>query len=245
MPLLLPPFMLFDLDDTIIENERNAIAAWHVVSAQAKAARPELDHALLFERFVFHRVDFWRHPANANLITSDPSKPWADLITVALGDVGVEDPGQELSTHLARFFFESWFSALRPFDGAIESLSRIKESGVGMALVTNGPSINQRAKIERFDLERHFDVIVIEGELGKGKPHHAPFNEALSALGAMPDEAWMVGNDLENDIAPAIALGLRSIWVDWAQKGLPTGAEVTPHRTIARIADLVDARGEG
>ena len=48
--------------------------------------------------------------------------------------------------------------------GAVEAVEAMREAGVKLALLTNGTSQGQRAKIERFDLARHFDYICIEGE---------------------------------------------------------------------------------
>ena len=41
---------------------------------------------------------------------------------------------------------------------------------MALAMITNGASATQRAKIERFHLAPYFDHILIEGELGFGKP---------------------------------------------------------------------------
>jgi putative hydrolase of the HAD superfamily len=68
-----------------------------------------------------------------------------------------------------------------------------------MALVTNGDARQQRQKIERWALAPFFDVIVIEGEFGRGKPEEAVYRHALDALGAQPSSACMVGDHLEWD----------------------------------------------
>jgi HAD superfamily hydrolase (TIGR01458 family) len=46
-----------------------------------------------------------------------------------------------------------------------------------------------------------------------GKPSAAYFAAALAALGADADGAWMVGDDIESDIAGAQAQGLRTVLV--------------------------------
>jgi FMN phosphatase YigB (HAD superfamily) len=45
------------------------------------------------------------------------------------------------------------------------------------------------------------------------KPHPEYFAEILAHLGRRPDEALMIGNDWENDIAPSVALGLANYWI--------------------------------
>ncbi len=83
-----------------------------------------------------------------------------------------------------------------------------------LALVTNGASRLQRAKLAATDLERFFDVVVVSEEVGAGKPDPAPFHAALRALDAAPDEVVMVGNDVDRDVAGARAAGIRPIHVD-------------------------------
>jgi phosphoglycolate phosphatase-like HAD superfamily hydrolase len=56
------------------------------------------------------------------------------------------------------------------FPDAHETLDRLKEFGVKLALITKGAAEPQRAKVTRFALEHRFDHIQIEGEHGFGKP---------------------------------------------------------------------------
>ena len=46
-----------------------------------------------------------------------------------------------------------------------------------------------------------------------GKPSPAMFEAALARLGAAPPDAIMVGDDLDNDVLAAQALGVRGILV--------------------------------
>ncbi len=107
--------------------------------------------------------------------------------------------------------------AIRPFPGALETLGRLQETGIRLALLSNGDGPTQRGKIERFALKGYFDHIQIEGEFGVGKPEERAFRNALTALDAEPGEAWMVGDNLEADILGAQQVGVHAIWVD------PTG----------------------
>src|SRR6266550_1581506 len=60
------------------------------------------------------------------------------------------------------------------FPDAHETLDRLKELDVKLALITNGAAETQRAKVVRFALEHRFDHIQIEGEHGFGKPGSEP-----------------------------------------------------------------------
>jgi putative hydrolase of the HAD superfamily len=125
------------------------------------------------------------------------------------------------------------------YPGARETLARLHEQGIPLALVTNGDKTHQRRKIEMHDLARFFDVIVIEGEFGVGKPDEAVYRHALRALAVSPREAWMVGDNLEWDVAAPQRLGLRAAWVDASGQGLPPGSSVRPDRILRTFTELL------
>src|SRR4029434_2864942 len=87
--------------------------------------------------------------------------------------------------------------------GVREALARLRARRLPMALVTNGDTRQQRRKIEQYELAPYFDVIVIEGEFGRGKPEDAVYRHVLAALGVPAAGAWMVGDNLEWDVAAA------------------------------------------
>lgn len=92
----------------------------------------------------------------------------------------------------------------------IEALARFCRLGV----VSNYP---QRAVVaatlERFGLRRHFSVIVVSCDTGWAKPHAGCYRPALEALPAPASHTLMVGDDLNNDVRGAKALGLRTAWL--------------------------------
>ena len=49
----------------------------------------------------------------------------------------------------------------------------------------------------------------------------------------------MVGDHLTYDIAPALALGMQGIWVDYARTGLPAPAPCVPSRIIGALPELL------
>jgi HAD superfamily hydrolase (TIGR01509 family) len=49
---------------------------------------------------------------------------------------------------------------------------------------------------------------------GKTKPHEAIFRDVLARLGVRPQEAVMVGDSVEDDVAGAHAVGMRALLVD-------------------------------
>jgi HAD superfamily hydrolase (TIGR01458 family) len=75
-----------------------------------------------------------------------------------------------------------------------------------------------------------------------GKPSPAFFGAALDALDADPDLAWMIGDDLEADIAGAKGVGLNTILVRTGKFRSETldAALVKPDAVVGSIGDVPD-----
>jgi putative hydrolase of the HAD superfamily len=125
------------------------------------------------------------------------------------------------------------------FPGAHETVDGLKRLGVRLALVTNGAAAPQRAKVVRFALEHRFDHIQIEGEYGFGKPEERAYRHALTALGAEAHETWIVGDNLEWEVAAPQRLGIYAIWHDGYGQGLPADAPARPDRIIRSLPELL------
>ena len=125
--------------------------------------------------------------------------------------------------------------------GAVEVLANLRKAGVRLGLISNGSGPGQRRKVDRFGLGPLFDVILIEGEFGLGKPEPSVYSSALADLGVDPTDAWMVGDQLESDVAAPQRLGLRGIWVDYRGQGVPAGSDVRPDRIIRAVTELDNA----
>ena len=71
-------------------------------------------------------------------------------------------------------------------------------------------------------------------------PHVPAFRHALTSLEAEPEEAWMVGDNLDKDIRGAQEVGIYAIRVDKHRTGLPPDTGVTPDRAIPSLSALFD-----
>ena len=73
-----------------------------------------------------------------------------------------------------------------------------------------------------------------------GKPSPAYFEAALAALDAEPELTWMVGDDLDADIAGAQRYGLKTVLVRTGKFRPDTleRLDVTPDVVLSSVADL-------
>ena len=106
---------------------------------------------------------------------------------------------------LAEDFAARRRAACRLFPEALDVLRHLRERSTRLALVTNGDLRHQRDKVERHGLGAFFDVILIEGELGVGKPDPVVYRRALDALRAAPADATMVATPPSGRGGPAAA----------------------------------------
>ena len=232
----LPRAMLLDLDDTILDDAGGADACWRTVCEEFACAAGARDAATLLAAVDAEREWYWSDRERHRRGRLDLAAARAGIAAGALRRLGRE-PGT-LAEAVAWAYGECRRASVRPFPGALEALAAFRERGVRLALITNGASEMQRGKIERFGLAPLFDGILVEGELGFGKPDDRVFLRALEAVGAGPSDAWVVGDNLDWEIAPARRLGMGAVWVDAAGRGLPADPPALPDRIVRRIAEL-------
>ncbi len=237
MSMPLPGAMLIDLDDTIISHSTHAEACWKETCKRFSAHLDGLAPQTLYTTIQEARTWFWSDPERHRINRLNMPRAQRRVVSDALRRLGIQNPN--LAHQIADTFEETRQKAIVPFPGAIETLERLKTRGVRLALITNGASEPQRHKIDRFNLAPYFDAILVEGECGYGKPDERIYRRALDLLDATPAEAWIVGDNLEWEIAAPQRLGIYSIWHDPTGKGLPESSPIRPDRIIRALSELL------
>ncbi|KAL2652851.1 hypothetical protein R1flu_020979 [Riccia fluitans] len=103
---------------------------------------------------------------------------------------------------------EAW----RVSAGAQESLVKLRDAGVKLAVVSN---FDSRLRPVLRDLEIHslFDAVIVSSEIGHEKPARQIFEAALNELSVGAGQTVHVGDDALADKAGAEALGIKSwLW---------------------------------
>ena len=99
-----------------------------------------------------------------------------------------------------------------PFPKAHQTLARLREDGLKLGLVTNGPITSQQPKIDGLGIAGYFETVLISGAEGVSKPDAEIFRRASSRLGVKAEETVMVGDNPVADIGGAMAFGMKAIW---------------------------------
>jgi putative hydrolase of the HAD superfamily len=235
----LPRAILFDLDDTILAAGQR-LEVLRLIAGAFEAELAPLRPDDVAERLDAALEAFWSDPARHKIARFGISEARRQVIADAFVATGSAHMTEELAERFAARFTADRDQLTDFFPGARETIETLKTRGVRMALVTNGDHATQRAKIERFSLAPLFDHIQIEGEHDFGKPDERAYLHAMSALGVEAHETWMVGDNLEWEVAAPQKLGIFAIWHDGFGKGLPEGGAVRPDRVIRAISELLE-----
>ncbi len=127
----------------------------------------------------------------------------------------------------------------KPFADAAPTLAALKRQGFRLGVIANqNPGTEER--LAAWGLLHYFDVVAASAELGAAKPDPSIFLWAMAQAGCAPAQAVMVGDRLDNDIAPAKALGMGTVRV---LRGIgayarPRSAAEQPEHTIRALAEL-------
>ncbi|HEX4891328.1 MAG TPA: HAD family hydrolase [Alphaproteobacteria bacterium] len=234
-----PQAILFDMDDTLISSFKGSPRdVWRRTLDEFHA---ELGHAALdatADALYAAALEFWSDVSRHKQARLDLVRTRREISGLGLRRVGVED--ETLAHRIGDALNVLRGREMTLFPHAHEILDHLRAAGVRLALVTNGAHEPQWEKIRRFDLAHRFDHIQVEGDVGFGKPEPEAYFHALHALGADTNTAWMVGDNLEWEVAAPKRLGIHTVWHDHTGNGLPDNAPAQPDRIIRRLAELIE-----
>lgn len=222
--------LLFDLDHTLLDSEASERAAY--VRTMAAIGLPDADRH--FERYVAINQQMWR-AVEAGTLRPDDVR--ARRFEQFGAEVGIDaDP-----VALAAMFVRELGANGDLYDGAREVLDALV-GRVRMALVTNGLSEVQRARIERLDLERYFGAVVISSEVGVTKPRREIFDLTFERLGSPATaDAVMIGDSLGSDIRGGRDYGIATCWYN--PHGAVAGPDDAPTHEIRRLDEILSLTG--
>lgn len=233
----LPKAVLFDLDDTILAYSGKSDESWQAVCSQFADRLEHVDLETVLKTIKVNSASYWSDPERHRTGRLNLDVTRQQIIAVALGELGVDDVS--LARDMALAYALQREERIEPFPGALDTLDELRKRGVQLALLTNGSAEIQRRRIEKHRLVPLFDYILIEGEFGVGKPDQRVYLHTLDQLKVQPEEAWMVGDNLEWEVVIPQQLGIFAIWLDTLGKGLPENSSIHPDRVIRDLPELL------
>lgn len=190
--------LIFDLDDTLIENNiyfERAIEAFIDAVEHADLTREDA-------RTAFNEVErsntsahgygslvFSRSLADAYRRLAAVDADEAELARIAALGTAILEQDVELIPHV---------------ETTLADLARRHT----LTILTKGQREEQSLKVERSGLERYVQHVEVVAE-----KNAAAYEAILATLGVEPGRAWMVGNSPKSDINPALAVGMGAVFI--------------------------------
>lgn len=228
----------FDLDDTLWELapviQRADRLCWEWLATHyPRIAQHATREGLMAQRMALLQEDAWQHRISAVR---------TEIMARSLCESGYT-PTQAHSA--AREAFEIFLSARHEvtfFERAIDALVTLARD-YRLGVLTNG-----NACVHRLGIGHLFDFVFSAESVQASKPDPLMFRRAIEAGGCEPARIIHVGDHAGYDIAPAQALGMRTVWMNTARHpwpgGPPPDAQVhSAHELLLAIETLErDAR---
>lgn len=220
--------VIFDIDDTLYPVSQLLSLQWAANSERLK------DKGIDARRL---------SKAYAEL---DEDLKYSELIPQALRDIGSDPHWMHFLRDIAE---ENVPFGLSAHSGVANLFASLKRHGIKIGVLSNGRRVRQLQKIEALDLLQYCDsFIVCDGIDVEFKPHTAPFLQAAQELELSPYEICMVGDRSDNDIAPALELGMGGVRLEMGNhraQGSPVGVTLNtkvPQTAWAWLLDNVSSQ---
>lgn len=122
-------------------------------------------------------------------------------------------------------------------DDAITTLETLREKGYSLGIVSNaGDDTDVQKLAQGFGITKYFDFILTSAACSYRKPHPRIFELALSNWYCLPNEAVMIGDNLDADVRGAQEAGLYGVWL--SRRADPKTEEQEQVRPDASISSL-------
>lgn len=134
-----------------------------------------------------------------------------------------------------------WNNDLEKIYPGVEQLLHTLSKRYKLGIIANQVA-GTKERLERWGIRQYFDVIVASAEEGCEKPEPRIFEIALDRAKCNPNEAAMIGDRLDNDIASAKSLGMKTVWVrqGFARFQCVSDEAEKPDYTIDTITEILN-----
>lgn len=124
------------------------------------------------------------------------------------------------------------------YPDAEECLKRLKPQ-YKIGIIAN-QILGTKDRLEAFGILKYIDLVIASAEEGVSKPNPQIFKLALERAECCPENTVMVGDRLDNDIAPAKKLGMTAVWVlqGFSRYGTSSGTPEQPDYIVNNLTEL-------
>ncbi|MDT3959134.1 HAD family hydrolase [Staphylococcus kloosii] len=115
-----------------------------------------------------------------------------------------KDLFHDFEMHFYRYVF--------PYYDTLYTLEKLNKRDYLTGVIANGKSKIKQYRLHALGIEHVINYMSTSQTVGYRKPHPKIFENILEKLDTKPEETMYVGDDPLNDVAPARAMGMVSVW---------------------------------
>ena len=208
--------LVFDIDDTLYSQMEPLLTACEF-SLGHKLPDPELFYQIFGKRsaemFLF---------SESGQVSIHESRIYR--IENTMKDLGIPFTREQAEIFQARYKENQSHLHVSPVMAQL--LDECAAARIRMGVITNGPFSHQVQKFHTLGLDKWFteDHLIVSAGVGVAKPDVRIFHMAEEKWEMKPENTYMIGDSLENDIAGAKNAGWKTIWMNHHRYTLPEGA---------------------
>ena len=150
----------------------------------------------------------------------------------------------DVSSNVLRTALDTLFSVTQTNwtleEDAIPTLQKLRGMGYNLGIISNAGDDKDVQQLARgFGITEYFDFILTSAACSYRKPHPRIFELALSNWYCPPNEAVMVGDNLDADIRGAQEAGVYGIWINRrAHPDMEKQEQVQPDASLSSLSEL-------
>ena len=198
--------LLFDLDRTLWDVEKNQKEALHQLYAEHRLDRFEPDFERCFGIYAAHNDRLWIGYRDGEVTREELRH---SRFRYMLRDLHVDDEPLALTLSDEYIRLAPTFRHMIPY--ATEVVSYLS-ARYPLYIVTNGFQEVQQIKLKNCGLSGYFREIICSEAAGATKPRKEIFDYALLCTGFSAEEVLMIGDDYMTDIVGAVNAGIDSVF---------------------------------
>jgi phosphoglycolate phosphatase len=212
--MTVPAALIFDLDGTLLDTLQDI----------AESANSALDHLGL----PTHSMASYRHFVGDGVHL---------LIRRILPETADDHIQQRCLELFFSFYKEGWQRHCRPYPGIVETIGRLHQAGLKMAILSNKPQPFTLRFAEKFlPIDTFFPVYGQRPEVAR-KPDPAAALTIAAELGEKPGNMFFIG-DTPIDIETGKRAGMKTVAVTWGFRPLEELASLSPDILINHPREL-------
>jgi putative hydrolase of the HAD superfamily len=222
--------LFFDLDHTIWDFDANARATLEQLHIDLRLPDKGIhDFDAFYKSYIVHNEKLWDRYRKGYIKQEELrlKRMWLTLLDFKIAD-------DNLSRQLSELFLQLLPGRTLLFPDTIEVLSYLRDKKYNMHLITNGFEAVQHSKLKASGLAPFFEHVITSEGSNSLKPEAAIFEYAFAKAGAEAASSLMIGDNLEVDIAGALAVGMDAVHVNFNE--LPESS--VPTYTIRALKEL-------